>query len=339
LQAPTDPTGDLATDSPTPPASEPVTKAASLLPGEPEAIFVVGTGRSGTTLMRTQLELSPRIAIARENHFLGHLRAAEGARYYFRRAGDLADDATIRRIVAMLYEGDFRRQSRLRELSPFWRWLVANVPRAELEQRLLAAERSERGLMTAFMRVYADWRGGRPIMGEKTPAHLAYVDTLLDWFPTARVIHMMRDPRAVYVSDLRRRRNKLRRPYSWLALMPGLLALTVLVQDSVVWRAAERFHRQWAEAYPDRYRLVRFEDLVSSPEPTLQRLYDFLGVELPVDALNVKVVSQGFQAGEHGFDAGAATRWRRHINPFARRWLELFLRAPMHRLGYSSSAR
>jgi hypothetical protein len=219
-------------------------------------------------------------------------------------------------------------------LSPFWRWVVDNVPRAELEGRLLAAERTERGLMTVFLRIYADGRGNRPIMGEKTPAHLAYVDTLLDWFPTARVVHMMRDPRAVYVSDLRRRRNKLRRPYSWLAHVPGLLALTVLVQDSVVWRGAERWHRRWASAYPDRYRLVRFEDLVRRPDETVSGLYAFLGVEMPADATDVKVVSQGFQQGERGFDAAAADRWRKHITRFARGWLELFLRSPMRRLGY-----
>src|SRR6188472_2714663 len=77
------------------------------LPGEPEAIFIVGASRSGTTLMRTILERSPRIAIARENHFLGHLRESEGARYYFRKIGDLHDDAAIGRIVDLIYSGDF----------------------------------------------------------------------------------------------------------------------------------------------------------------------------------------------------------------------------------------
>ena len=75
------------------------------LPGEPEAIFVVGVPRSGTTLMRFLLEISPRIGIARENHFMGHIFGRRGARHFFRRAGDLADDGAVRRIVEMIYSG------------------------------------------------------------------------------------------------------------------------------------------------------------------------------------------------------------------------------------------
>lgn len=303
------------------------------LASEPEAIFIVGASRSGTSLMRLLLELSDRIALARENHFLGHLRAREGARYYFRRAGDLAADETMQRIVELIYGGEFQRQSRWRQVSKFWRWLVEDVPRDEMERRLLSAERNERGLLVAFLRAYAD-RLGRPIIGEKTPAHLAYVDTLLDWFPSGRVVHMIRDPRAVYVSDLRRRRNKLRRPYSWFAALPGLLPLVILVQTTVVWRAAVARHAVYEKRYPDQYRLVRFEDLVQRPDETLTALYQFLGVAMPTDATNVNVVSQGFRSGEHGLDGAAADRWRQHIGPVASRWLQLFLRGPMRRVGY-----
>src|SRR3954447_25366649 len=81
------------------------------IPGEPEAIFVVGASRSGTTLMRTILERSPRIAIARENHFVGHLRDSEGARFYFRRLGDMRDDATVRKLSDLIYSGEFQRRS------------------------------------------------------------------------------------------------------------------------------------------------------------------------------------------------------------------------------------
>jgi hypothetical protein len=300
---------------------------------EPEAIFVVGASRSGTTLMRHLLELSERIAIAPESHFLGHLRRSEGARYYFRRAGDLHSDETMRRIVELIYSGEFQRRSRWREVSPFWRWLVAKVPREETERQLLAARRDEAGLLTAFLRIYANAKG-RPIIGEKTPAHIAYVDTIVDWFPNGRVVHMVRDPRAIYVSDLRRRRKRLTRPYSWFAKVPGLLPLAILLQTTLVWRSAMKHDRTYRQRYPGRYELVRFEDLVRQPVETLAALYTFLGVVMPADPTNVDVTSRGFSEGEHGLDASAADRWRKHIGPFARRWLELSLRRPMRRAGY-----
>jgi hypothetical protein len=151
-------------------------------------------------MMRRLLDASERIAMAQENHYMGHYFGRRGARQYFRRAGDLRDDAAVRRVVQMLYEGEYARHSRWREVSPFWRWVVREVPRDEVERRLLAAERTERGLFAAFLRLYADMKG-KPVMGEKTPTHLGHVDTLLEWFPNGRVIHMQRDPRAIYVSD------------------------------------------------------------------------------------------------------------------------------------------
>jgi hypothetical protein len=304
---------------------------------EPEAIFVVGASRSGTSLMRHLLERSDRIALARENHFLGHLRPAEGARIYFRAAGDLSDDETMRRIVELIYSGEFQRRSRWREISTFWHWLVETVPAHEMTDRLLAAERTERGVMKAFLQAYAD-RLGRPIIGEKTPAHIRYVDTLLTWFPNGRVIHMLRDPRAVYVSDLRRRRNKLRKPYSWLNRVPGALPFVLLVQTVFVWRDAVRRHRVYVARYPHRYRLVRFEDLVSQPDATLRGVYDFLGVEMPANATQVSVVSQGFRGGEAGLDAQAATRWRDHINPVALGIINVLLRSELRRFGYHRSS-
>lgn len=305
------------------------------LPGEPEAIFIVGASRSGTTLMRTILERSPRIAIARENHFVGHLRQNEGARYYFRRLGDLRDDEVVRKVAEFIYSGEYQRQSRWREVSPFWRWLIGNVAQADMTERLLATDRTERGMWAAFLRVYAD-KQGRPIMGEKTPAHLAYVDTLLEWFPNGRVVHMIRDPRGVFVSDLRRRRGKLRKPYSWIAKVPGLLPATILMQTTWVWRGAARQDPGYAKRYPDRYRLVRFEDVVRTPEQTIGGLFEFLGVEAPPDPTKVKVMARGFKWGEEGLDAGAADRWQQQIGRFSNWWLRTTLGRDLKRLGYTS---
>lgn len=316
---------------PTPVTSEPEGRP---LPSEPEAIFVVGVSRSGTTLMRRILDSHSRIAIATENHFLGHLLPWEGARVYFRRVGDLRVDDTVRRIVELIYSGEFQSRSRLRELSPYWRWLTRSVPRAQLEERLLAAERTERGLFAAFLRVYAD-RRGKAIMGEKTPAHLAWVETLMEWFPGGRVIHMMRDPRAVYMSELRRRtENATGFPYRWLVRMPPVMRAFVLLEVTWAWASAVRRHRQLADRFPDAYRLVRFEDLVRDPEVELMELCAFLGVDMEDSLLRQRVTSKGSLRGQAGFDAGAADRWRESIDPPAERWLRRLLGRRLAEMGY-----
>jgi hypothetical protein len=302
--------------------------------GEPEAIFIVGVSRSGTTLTRRILDRHSRIGIVTENHYLGHLLAWEGARHYFRRLGDLHDDATVRRLVDLIYSPEFQRRSRLRELSPYWRWLTGRVPRADIEARLLACDRSERGVFEAFLRIYAD-RRGKAILGEKTPAHIAYAETLLAWFPDARIVHCMRDPRAIYVSELRRRaEDPTSVPYRQLVRVPPALATFVLLQVTWAWAAAVHRHRTLSRRFPGRYQLLRFEDLVVDPEGTLTDLCDFLGVEFEPRVLEQRVTSKGAMAGDSGFDAGAADRWRTLISGRARRTIEHLLGRRLGEMGY-----
>jgi hypothetical protein len=248
--------------------------------------------------------------------------------------GDLRDDAAVRRLVDLIYSGELQRRSRLRELSPYWRWLTERVPRADIEGYLLASDRTERGTFDAFLRIYAD-RRGKAIMGEKTPAHLAYVETLLEWFPGARVVHCMRDPRAIYVSELRRRAvDPGSQPYRLLEHVPPFMATFVLLQVTWAWAAAVHRHRALARRYPGRYGLLRFEALVAHPQATLADLCAFLGVELEPRMLEQRVTSKGANLGATGFDAGAADRWRGTISGRARRTMEWLLGRRLEEMGY-----
>ncbi len=307
------------------------------LPGEPEAIFIVGVSRSGTTLMRRILDKHSRIGIITENHYLGHLLPWEGTRHYFRRLGDLRDDANVQAMVELIYSGELQRRSRIRELSPYWRWLTSKVPREDMEAYLLGSDRSERGVFEAFMRVYAD-RRGNAVIGEKTPAHLEYVDTLLDWFPDGRVIHCVRDPRAIYVSELRRRsEHAVGVPYRQLAMVPAILARFVLLEVTWAWARAVHRHRRLSRRYPGRYTVVRFEDVVSRPRATLDAVCAFLGMEAEPHMLEQKVTSRGARVGAAGFDAGAAERWRAHIDPGAQAAMQLLLGRRIPEMGYPES--
>ncbi len=297
-------------------------------------VFIVGVSRSGTTLLRKTLNRSDRIAISNENHFLGHLLAREGARWKFRRFGDLSRDDNVRRLVDYVYDGGLEASSRLRGMSKQWHWIVKSVDREDFLRRLLQSDRSEAALFTVMMQVYADHKG-KPIMGEKTPSHVRYVPTLLQWFPAGKVIHMLRDPRAIYVSELRRRREDPETfPYRQLRGTGPVFALYILLETTFAWLESVSLCDRYRAQYPDKYYPLVFEELVRDPEQQLKRVCEFLGVEFQDDMLKQKVVSKGFAAGQVGFDAAAADRWRTQIDPWANSWFSFLFRKRMTALGY-----
>jgi hypothetical protein len=299
-----------------------------------EYIFIVGVSRSGTSLMRHILNQSDSIAISRENHFLGHMIGSEGTRRKFRQFGELSDDENVRKLVKYIYSGGLEKSSKLRGLSSHWRWVIRRIKQEDFLQAVLASDRTERGLFTVLMQLFAD-RKGKPIMGEKTPSHIRYVPTLLRWFPQAKVIHMIRDPRGVFVSELRRRYAESESaPYKQLKRVYPLFKAYILLQTMVTWLDSVKRYQQYRVLFPDKYYLMKFEDLVSDPETNIRSLCDFLGVDFQQEMLEQSVVSSGFQVGQAGFDAQAAVRWKKLIGRWSNAWLKFWLRRHLKAFGY-----
>lgn len=297
-------------------------------------IFIVGLSRSGTTLMRHILNRHPEIAICPENHFMGHLAPFEGVRHKLRRFGDLRREENVRRAVRFLYDGGLDRSSPWRSQSRLWTWLAHRVPAEEFTDRILRSDRSERAIFSAVMDAYAERRGKR-IRGEKTPAHLRHLRTLLEWYPSGRAVHMMRDPRAIFASELRRRRIKPGgQPYRILRRLGPLLTAFVLVETTTTWAESARRWRRYRRTLADRYRVVRFEELVRHPEREVAALCDFLGVAFDPGMLEQQVVSMGKNLGQAGIDAGAADRWRAELPSWVNGWFWAILGRDLAALGY-----
>ena len=300
-------------------------------------IFVVGVSRSGTTLMRRILNSSNQIAITDENHFLGHLLPAEGARQQFRKLGSLSNDDNVRRLVEYIYSGEFeKRCTKYRDMSYHWQWIIDWVDKEVFLQRILASDRSERALFTVMMQVFAE-HFDAAIAGEKTPAHLRYVPTLMEWFPDGKVIHMLRDPRAIFISELRRRKAApLSLPFKQLRRVDFFFKLYIVLQTTVVWLESALRYTVYKRRYPDRYYPLQFERLVNQPEDQIRQLCDFLEIDFQEKMLKQQVVSKGFQLGSVGFDAKAATRWQKHIDSWVNTWFSFWFRKYLRDFNYIS---
>jgi hypothetical protein len=261
-------------------------------------IFVVGCGRSGTSWVQDIIAASPRIATTQESHAYDSLFAP------LVRAGDIRRPEGWLKVLQR-YDVSWREQ---RWVGIYW-W----VTRAELVD-IMREVIGRRDLDTtaaanlAVRRVFDIWfaahRGGADVLLEKTPGHVAFADQILDTFPEARVVEVVRDARDVCVS-LEKQALTLRWPPSRR-------------QDQIrLWRrAVERGQRLHDEPRWDgRVMRLRYEDLHADPVGEVVRLYQFLALavdgptaESIVDATSITKFSDRSD-GRHR-RKGAVGEWR-----------------------------
>jgi hypothetical protein len=138
---------------------------------------------------------------------------------------------------------------------------------------------------------------------EKTPYNEHFAQLIFDWWPEARCIHIVRDPRDNYLTYQRKHR--------------GLSA-----EDfSVGWNSSLNAGTQNQKNYGrDHYHMLRYEDLTIESEKTLQELIGFLGIE-DDDVLRVPT-SDGIpwegnsQFGDkfQGISSKPVGRWKRELD-------------------------
>ncbi len=299
-------------------------------------LFIVGCARTGSTLIQHILNRSPDICLAPETHFMKRARRLDLAR----RLAAATDMNELRKVVDILYQVDAESGR------GGWAWLRRNIPVERFAERLAGLERTERSVFDLVMHLYAEWlkpEAHPRILGEKTPGHLVHVPTLLAWYPGAKVLHTMRDPRAVYASELGRRRQgrwglKTRLHRVPDAVIDPVLAPAQLIHTALRWRQAARLDREYERALGSTYLRLRFEDLVNDPEGQLGRVTDFLGVRFDPAMLDVRRTGSSYSPSRHsgdGLDPSATDRWRDHIGPIPRAWLRATLGHEMRRYGYT----
>ncbi len=136
--------------------------------------FIVGSARSGTTLLRLMLNAHPEVAVPPESRFITEFHGTPAS-------------ASAELFVAALAK---------HKMFATWDLPIAAV---EAEIRELGAEPTYPDLVAATFRAYARTHG-KTIWGDKTPRYVQRIDLISTLWPDARFIHLIRDGRDVALS-------------------------------------------------------------------------------------------------------------------------------------------
>jgi hypothetical protein len=266
-------------------------------------VFVAGLERSGTSLMYALLASHPNIAMTRRTNLWAH---------FYGQYGDLDDPRNVDRCFATM-----QRYRRLIKLHLDWPRLRHDFDRGDATYARLFALLEQQ---------HAE-RCRKPRWGDKSLNTERYAEPIFAAYEGARVLHMIRDPRDRYASSKTR----------WEVRRGGVGA------GAAEWLASARAAVRNEYRFPDQYRVVRYETLVTSPDATLATICAFIGEPYTGEMLSLSGApvfrdqggnsSYGRRAS-NAISPASIGRFRAVLSPREVACLQLLVAGDMEHFGY-----
>ncbi|MBN2044454.1 MAG: sulfotransferase [Anaerolineales bacterium] len=226
-------------------------------------IFICGHPKSGTSLLRNLLDNHPQLAVYPEESrfFRNFLPKAEGMSV--EQLIELGENELIH-IFAWTRENPPAHQAGFPDRD--YSFISYDAVKDRFRDLLRTEGLRHHGdVLWTAVQSFAESVGSQPeaLAGwvEKTPNNEYFADRIFAWWPQAKCIHIVRDPRDNYASYQRKQE-------SW---SPG--------KFSAHWnRSVSAGFRNQAQYGEERYWVLRYEDLVNRPEEILPEMCGFLGI-------------------------------------------------------------
>lgn len=210
-----------------------------------QPFFIVGMPRSGTSLLRLCLNAHPLLGAPDETHYFN--------RFWRREKND--EKLTANRQRGLKLAEKFLAHTRV---------MMNDFDEEDLKaihQKIIQSPQITHPVIFEAMMHYYIQKVGKQTWGEKTPAHLFFIDPIKKYYPQAKIIHIVRDPRDVSLSWINSSFNRGNTVYHALR-----------------WRISMATGKKLSEKYKNDYLEIKYEELLTQPEETLKKVCTFINV-------------------------------------------------------------
>ncbi len=202
-------------------------------------IFIGGLDNSGKTHLRLALSAHPNIAMTRRSYMWTRI---------YDRFGDLSRQGNFELCLDVLLS---RKDVLSLQPDP-----------VRIRREFWQGQPSYGRLFALLHEHYAE-RLGKSRWGEQEARIESYADEIFASYPTARIIHMLRDPRNRYEEMLRS--------------TPPNVRLGRVGISTADWLKSARLADRNRQRHPENYLVLPYEKLVSQPLETLREVCAFIG--------------------------------------------------------------
>lgn len=212
-----------------------------------QLVFIVGSGRSGSTLLKNLLDRHPAVAVCPELQFFKYIYSKR------KKYSDWKTDYTRKNMVGRMIEVliDIKKAHGKYRFSKDFLWSKLKDAKNYKDLFFKASE------ITVSKDRYE-------IIVHNTPSDIFFLSQLFKMFPDAKVVHIVRDGREVVASARRR---------GW-----GNHDFDHAAQWQEALRAYDRAFQKHSNKQGQMYEL-KYENLVHQPKKELKTLLSFIGLK------------------------------------------------------------
>lgn len=260
-------------------------------------VFIVGNSRSGTTMLLRMLNLHSQIFVGNEFHFFEQLwSTADKNKKIDKHSAELL----LSKLFYIHYDGYTGEMDVAKYAQEAHEFVITEGEGLEYAQEYFGK----------FL-LNLTHKANKEIPCEKTPQNIFYLNEILEIFPNAKFIHIVRDPRAILLSQ----KNKWKRRKMGASFITQREVLRLRINYhpytlSKLWQSAIK--AGIASENNPALLTIRFEDLLLQPENTLQQICTHLQVSYEHIMMDIPLASSSNEADSKakGIKKERAETWK-----------------------------
>ncbi|MEL6721449.1 MAG: sulfotransferase [Bacteroidota bacterium] len=276
-----------------------------------QIVYIIGVGRSGTSLLMTLLNGHSQITFTPETHFLRFYLGTPSVQKIIEEKGVIAFRETLEK------DDYFQR---------------LNIAEEELLEPYLMNDKSFnlKEVYRDLLHIYLG-RKGKQFIGDKDPRYIDYQEVIKEMYPKAKVIHIYRDPRDVMLSKTKA---------DWSSHRP--IWMNAIISQMQI----EQGRSTAKKLFGNNFYELSYESLITQPQETLTKLLSFLSLDFEEKMFDLRqsakelVDENEMQWKDNTFkplQASNTQKWKKQFSSTQIRTIEIICKEWFQELGYEYS--